>query len=352
MTAIFGRPLNPVLARELKERMRGRRAAVVLTLYLLLLTGVLYLAYRGHAGSDTGAFEGPVATEVAAIGEAVFEWVLFFMLLLVLFLVPGLTSGAIAGERERQTLVPLQVTLLRPLSILIGKVGASIAFIVLLLVASMPLLAVAYLIGGVNIGEVSGALVAVLGVALGLACLTAACSAFLRRVQTATVLAYGLVLVMVIGTLVMYAAFSLVDRDQLRQPGQDRPGKPILLFNPLLAVADIVGGEEGSAASSPFDPMHTMIHEGEDETFTVVEERGAVGGVIAPGVAATVRLEPGGEFVPIERGPLEPIAPGPVVRRDEGTPFWVTSFGVLTLLALVAMALGARRLRTPAKVER
>jgi ABC-type transport system involved in multi-copper enzyme maturation permease subunit len=346
VTARFARPLNPVLARELKERMRGRRAAVVLTLYLLLLTGVLYLAYRGHAGSDTGAFEGPVATEVAAIGEAVFEWVLFFMLLLVLFLVPGLTSGAIAGERERQTLVPLQVTLLRPRSILIGKVSASIAFIVLLLVASLPLLAVAYLIGGVNIGEVAGALAAVLAVALGLACLTAALSAFLRRVQTATVLAYGLVLVMVIGTLVMYAAFSLVDRNVAQQPGEDRPGKPVLLFNPLLAVADVVGSAESEAASSPFDPMHTMIHEGENDEFV------AVGAEAGPAVITAVTVN--GDFVPIPPpGAIDPIdVPQPVVRRDEGTPFWVRSFGVLTLLALVAMTLGSRRLRMPAKVER
>ena len=54
---------------------------------------------------------------------------MLMMVVLVLFFVPGLAAGAIAGERERQTLATLQVTLLRPRSILVGKIAAALAYL-------------------------------------------------------------------------------------------------------------------------------------------------------------------------------------------------------------------------------
>ena len=146
--------VNPVLGRELKERMRGRRAVIILTIYLVLLTLALWLVYE--AASASNDFGNPLPTQLAEVGSTVFEWVLFFMLLIILFLVPAQTAGAIAGERERQTLVPLQITLLSPRSILLGKVCAAMAFLALLIVAAVPLLAIAYLIGGVTIQQVLG----------------------------------------------------------------------------------------------------------------------------------------------------------------------------------------------------
>src|SRR5690606_38377546 len=126
------------------------------------------------------------ASQVASAGRGIFEWLVFFMVLMVLFLVPGVTSGAIAGERERQTLVPLQVTLLRPTSILLGKIGASSAFLLLLLVATTPLLAVSYLIGGVSIAQVLSAVGMVGLIGLTLAAVSAGTAACVRRVQAAT----------------------------------------------------------------------------------------------------------------------------------------------------------------------
>src|SRR5690606_21943258 len=150
------------------ERMRRGRTAVVLTAYLLLLSGIFYLVYRVTRDMRTDPWESAVS-QVAGAGRGIFEWLVFFTVLLVLFLVPGVTAGAIAGERERQTLVPLQVTLMRPVSILLGKIGASTAFLLLLLVASMPLLAVSYLIGGVSVGQVLAAVAMVAFTGVGLA---------------------------------------------------------------------------------------------------------------------------------------------------------------------------------------
>ncbi|MGH9113062.1 MAG: ABC transporter permease [Acidimicrobiales bacterium] len=320
--------VNPVLRRELVERMRGRRSFVVLTIYLGVLAGILYLVYQTNRASSSSSFGAPVATQVASVGRGIFEWLLFFMLLLVLFLVPGQTSGAIAGERERQTLVPLQITLLRPVSLLVGKIGASLAFLLLLIVATVPLLSVSYLIGGVSISQVlSGvAMVAFTGVVV--ASVTACISAFCRRVQAATVLAYGVVIALTIGTLLLWAAAGLVDRS--RGGDGDNPPEWILYANPFVAVADVVGSDNDSlgTTSSPFDPIHDMLR-ADDETEIVDDFGGPV---------------PVGDVVVERNG--NPFLP------DGGDEFWHVSGLMLSGLAALSVALGARRLRTPAASER
>jgi ABC-2 type transport system permease protein len=324
--------VNPVLRRELVERMRGGRTAAVLTIYLLLLSGILYLVYSVTRGARTDPWES-AASQVASAGRGIFEWLVFFMLLLVLFLVPGVTSGAIAGERERQTLVPLQVTLLRPSSILLGKIAASTAFLLLLLVATTPLLAVSYLIGGVTIGQVLSAIAMVAFTGLVLAAVSAGISACVRRVQAATVLAYGFTLLLVIGTLLVFAAASLVDTSR----GTDDANAPswILLPNPIAAVADVIEEDrafDGISTTSPFDGLITLI-DAEDEASGVMEQVDANG--------ALVRIAIDDEGNPV-----------PLARADDGIAFLWRSMGLLAVVAVAGVVIGARRLRTPAAAER
>jgi ABC-2 type transport system permease protein len=329
--------VNPVLRRELVERMRGSRAAVVLTVYLTLLSGIFYLVYRIVRDTRVDPWES-AASQIASAGRGIFEWLVFFMVLLVLFLVPGITSGAIAGERERQTLVPLQVTMLRPVSILLGKVGASTAFLLLLLVATMPLLAVSYLIGGVSIPQVMSAVVMVGYIGLALAAITAGISACVKRVQAATVLAYALTLALVIGTLLLYATANLVDASR----GTDEADAPgwILAPNPLAALADVVEGDErgdGIAGTSPFDGLMVLIDRQEDDEGDFVAEGGDV--VVARGDAVVVAAGPG-------------AGPAAIGDDDDGLGMvWMTSL-LLAVMAAAGVAIGARRLRAPAATER
>jgi ABC-2 type transport system permease protein len=328
-------PVNPVLRRELVERMRGGRTAVVVSAYLVLLSAALYLVYSVSRDARTNPWES-AASQVAGAGRGIFEWLVFFMLLLVLFLVPGVTSGAIAGERERQTLVPLQITLLRPTSILLGKIAASTAFLLLLLVATLPLLAVSYLIGGVTIGQVVTAVAMVGAIGLLLAAVTAGISACVRRVQAATVLAYGVTLILVAGTFLAYEVAGMVDETR----GTDAANPPswILVANPIAAVADAVGEAQvpgsGDPTSSPFDLFVDRINGtelGRNGDFGMMEEVGP------DGVVTVFALDENGDPIPFESG---------------GSGFLWQSLGVLAALAALGVAVGARRLRTPAAAER
>lgn len=324
--------INPVLRREMVERMRGGRTFLILTIYLALLSAVLFFAYQvGRENDDP--------TQAALLGRGIFEYLLFFMLLLVLFIAPGTAASAIAGERERQTLVPLQVTLMSPQRILLGKIYAAVAFLLLLVVATLPLLSVSYLIGGVTMGEVVGGVGAVLFVGLAVGCLSAAISTFTRRVQGATVLSYAAVLLLLLGTLALWGAAAMFDNSR----GVDEANPPswLLLANPIATISGIVGdGLDDGSMSSPFDWIEDLIIESRfagdgmnGEDFAV--EVGPGGGRIINGDIAF-----DGGF-----GDLEDKAEIP------GSFLW-GSLGLMTAMAALAVGLGARRLRTPAQAER
>jgi hypothetical protein len=302
------------------------------------------------------------------VGSTVFEWVLFFMLLIILFLVPAQTAGAIAGERERQTLVPLQITLLSPRSILLGKVCAAMAFLALLIVAAIPLLAIAYLIGGVTIQQVLGGTALVLATGVCVATLCAAISTYARRVQSATVMSYGLTLGLTIGTLLAYGAAAVVD--QSRGFDEADPPAAILALNPVAIVGDLVGSNDFDSSTSPFDGIKNLTDPDENEEALIIEGRAprqllepmaTTIPALPPGVGVAVlteQLEAGevivGGDVAVGGGFEGEIGGGfqPPVDGDAGIPFWAGALLALAGVSTVALLRASQRLRTPAERER
>src|SRR5256885_8668316 len=197
--------LNPMVDKELRSRMRTGRASLLISFYLLTLAGVGWVTYvivrRQVAG---GVPTGELSVHV---GTTIFRALAVWELVLVLFIAPVLTAAAIAGEKERQTLDLLLCTRVRPSSIVIGKLVASLLFALLLLVASVPVFSVVFLFGGVELSEVIG-VAAVLGAtAVVLGALGILCSTVMRRPTGATVVAYiiaFLYLIVPLGTSVIF----------------------------------------------------------------------------------------------------------------------------------------------------
>jgi len=83
-----------MFAKELRGRMRGPRAFIVLSIYLLFLVGFTLLIYFVTKLAVSSNPTEPV-------GKPVFLGLVAFQLGLVCFLAPSFTAGAISGERER-----------------------------------------------------------------------------------------------------------------------------------------------------------------------------------------------------------------------------------------------------------
>ncbi len=305
---------------------------VLLTLFLALLIAVMFIAYKGSESSASFAFD-PVSALTVRIGRTMFEWVLAAQLVIMLFIVPGISAGSIAGERDRQTLIPLQVTLVGPLGIFFGKVLASSSFILLLLVASAPVMAVPYLVGGISLGQVLLSLLSLLVIGFLMAVIGVACSSFFRRTQTATLAAYGFILMLTLGTVILLGVLGVIDAS--RGTDQVEPRLEALYLNPFLAVAD-AAGEIGQPSDGPFTPIKNLFIESQLEPGVIIIDQGFEfeGG---PGRGGPIAFnERTGEPVDLPNG-------------ISGFPLWARSLLTQTALAVVLAVIGIRRLRAPQK---
>lgn len=213
MTAQSRRPFsgllraNPVTLKELRGRMRGTRAFVVMTIYLLLMSGfalLLYVLYSAAVSGD-GSIQG------GQIGRTLFTGIVGVELFLVTFIVPAFTSVAITGEREKQTYDLLRTTLLSPRALVMGKLLSALSYIFLLLLAAIPLQSVAFLFGGVSEGELALAFVILLVTAIALGTIGLYFSSTMKRTQAASIATYGFALLITIGLpVILVVLFSVI----------------------------------------------------------------------------------------------------------------------------------------------
>jgi len=189
---------NPVVLKELRGRMRGGRAFILLTIYLILASAVVALVFLGFYASSTNNVYSS-ANVRQALGKTVFFSVAGMELLMICFIAPALTAGAISSERERQTYDLLRTTLLSARSLVFGKLISSLSFLWLLLFAAVPLLSLAYLFGGIAIEEVFIALLILFVSSIFFSAVGIFYSSFMRRTLAPTVLAYATAIIIVFG---------------------------------------------------------------------------------------------------------------------------------------------------------
>jgi ABC-2 type transport system permease protein len=187
---------NPVALKELRSRMRGGRAFLLITVYLVILSALVGLVYFGFAAASSSYMAPEIRQNM---GKSIFGVVVLMELFLVMFISPGLTAGAISSEREQQTFDLLRTTLLPARSLVLGKLLAALSFIFLLLLAAVPLQSFAFLFGGVAIEEFLIANFLLVITALAYTALGLFFSSLLKRTLAATILAYGAAILVVFG---------------------------------------------------------------------------------------------------------------------------------------------------------
>jgi ABC-2 type transport system permease protein len=177
---------------------------------------------------------------------------LMLLTLIVLILAPASTAGAISLEREKQTLDLLATTPISSLAIVLGKLLSALSWILLLLLASIPVTALVFTFGGVGPDDMIRGYVVMLVTAFFFGSLGLFVSALVKRTQAATVINLVSVIALTAGSGFIFlfwmsmtaAQFGAVPREDGLAGLTRRPPEILLWFNPFVAQTDVVCGTE------------------------------------------------------------------------------------------------------------
>lgn len=226
--------LNPVLERESRVRMRGWKAPALVSLYVGLLGLVVWgIVAVANAEGDT--------TFAPEMGSIIFGFLAFAQFALLVFSAPGLTAGAISGEREKQTLDLLLMTRMTPWQVVTGKLGAAVGFSLLLLFASLPVYSILFMLGGLSLSRLLFTLAVYVVTVLFMGAIGIYYSAVFKRTQAAVVAAYGTAFGLIIGSFIL----SILIFQAFHRPQDPWPDWALFLawINPAMGAVSAVGGE-------------------------------------------------------------------------------------------------------------
>ncbi|MFH1738724.1 MAG: ABC transporter permease [bacterium] len=137
-----------ILYRDCIGILRQRRSLFQLGIWLFILSCVFVFAWVAFQ-HDRSGFRPP------DMGRQIFVPIAFLQLIFLLSL-GGAASGAISGERERNTWDLLTITPLGPWRILLGKLFSLLVFVLVMYIAFLPIWALCFLLGGVSPRDLVG----------------------------------------------------------------------------------------------------------------------------------------------------------------------------------------------------
>ena len=139
--------LNPILSFSATRRMRSFKTLMIALAWLLVMLGAALLIMGHLFGAEASIYS-------LRSGVSCYQILIIVQFVLIVLVAPAMTSGAIAGERERQTLELLLVTNTRSFRIVWGKAMESFAMLALLTVCGLPVMCLTLIAGAVTLPQI------------------------------------------------------------------------------------------------------------------------------------------------------------------------------------------------------
>ncbi|MCA0351741.1 MAG: ABC transporter permease [Chloroflexi bacterium] len=199
--------MKAILQKEFRSYLRGNRAFTMLSIYLFILSGLCVLIYAGQ--SENGFIDR------SQIGLSLYSTAAAVALFQLTFFAPSLNASSLGSERDRQTIDVLMVTPVRRYQIILGKLIAPCLFLFLLSLASLPIGALALLIGGIEARDLWIALAIQLVTVLGYGSIGIWGASWAKTSRGAMMATLGLALVLAIGLpLLAILVLAVLSNDQ------------------------------------------------------------------------------------------------------------------------------------------
>jgi ABC-type transport system involved in multi-copper enzyme maturation permease subunit len=180
----------PLLRKELTETAARRRTYILRVIYALTLFGIFAFTMP-HLSSGYRLDDGPQYA-LLGFGRELFQHLVLLQVFGVLLFQPALMCGRITQEKERDSLVLLFLTELRPWEIVLQKYLGGLVPMLSFLLLGLPLAGISYAFGGMENREIVQHTLGLLLLTLQVGALTLMCSAWCRSTVGALISSYFL----------------------------------------------------------------------------------------------------------------------------------------------------------------
>ena len=217
---------NPIVKKDLQVTARSMRISWGLFAYEAVLAMIFLLALSVIQEVSSGFYsDGNVYGHLIYL----FPVLSIAQVCIVTLIVPIMTASAISGEKERQTFDIMLTTCMSPFSIVLGKVMSAVLQILLFVAAGMPIMALAFVAGGLSWSYLFYFVFTIILLSLFSGSIGILCSAFCRRSITAVILSYVFYFVICVSTFLPMLFMFLMTKGE-------NAGESILflLFNPII----------------------------------------------------------------------------------------------------------------------
>lgn len=201
--------LNPIVKKDMQVTVRSMRMSWGLFAYEMALALTFLLALliiQGQSGYLSG--NGNIYSSLIYL----FPAVAVTQVVIVALYVPIITASSISGEKERQTFDIMLTTCMSPFSIVLGKVASAVLRILFFVVASTPIMALSFVVGGMSWSNLFYYLLALILFSVFSGSVGLLASSFCRKSVTAVLLSFILYFVFFVLTFLPVLIYSLVAR--------------------------------------------------------------------------------------------------------------------------------------------
>lgn len=217
--------LNPIVKKDLQVTARSMRISWGLFAYEAILTLTFLLAMVVIQEES-----GSVYNTENAYGYFVylFPVLAVVQVLIVGLTVPVITASSISGEKERQTFDIMLTTCMSPFSIVFGKVVSAVVRIMFFVIASTPIMALSFVVGGMSWLNLFYFLLAIIMLSLLSGSIGIFCSSICRKSISAVILSFVFYFVINIMTFIPLLIASIWGRGKMGE------SMLVLLINPIM----------------------------------------------------------------------------------------------------------------------
>lgn len=196
--------LNPIVRKDVKVQSRSMRICWGVFGYELVLALAFFLTMltiQQNSRYSTGNIYSQMVWLYPVL--AVTQLVILGMV------VPIRTASSISGEKERQTFDIMMTTSMTPLEVVWGKGMTAVVQSMLFVAASMPVMALPFIIGGMPWSALLWFLAIALLLSFFAASIGILCSSLCRKTVSAVILAYGFYFLFFVGTALPFVLTAL-----------------------------------------------------------------------------------------------------------------------------------------------